>query len=194
MKRICVYCGSNSGDRPEYLAAATSLGEALAAQNLELVYGGASVGLMGAIADTVLQHGGKVIGIIPHHLKNEVAHHHLSELHVVDNMHQRKKMMLDYSDGMIAMPGGFGTLEEIFEAVTWGQLRLHSKPCGLLNICGYYDKLLEFLAHAATEKFIRQEHLALLPVSRRSAGAAGKIPAFFSFQRGEMALITSRYS
>lgn len=165
MKRICVYCGSNSGERPEYLSAATALGEALAAQNLELVYGGASVGLMGAIADTVLNRGGKVIGIIPHHLKNEVAHLHLSELHVVDNMHQRKKMMLDYSDGMIAMPGGFGTLEEIFEAVTWGQLRLHSKPCGLLNICGYYDKLLEFLAHAAEERFIRPEHLTLLPVS-----------------------------
>ncbi len=166
MKRICVYCGSNAGGREEYLAAAVKLGEALAAQNLELIYGGASVGLMGAIADTVLEHGGRVIGIIPHHLKNEVAHHHLSELHVVDNMHQRKKMMLDLADGMIAMPGGFGTLEEIFEAVTWGQLRLHVKPCGLLNICGYYDSLIAFLKHAVAEKFIRAEHLALLPVSQ----------------------------
>ncbi|MDD3119452.1 MAG: TIGR00730 family Rossman fold protein [Victivallales bacterium] len=165
MKRICVYCGSNSGCRPDYLAAAGQLGKTLAEEKLELVYGGASIGLMGAVADAALQAGGKVIGIIPHHLKNEVAHRRLTELHVVDNMHQRKKMMLDYADGMIALPGGFGTLEEIFEAVTWGQLRLHRKPCGLLNVAGYYDQLLAFLAHAAAEKFIRREYLALLPAA-----------------------------
>jgi len=182
MKRICVYCGSNSGNQGEYLASAVKLGETLVGQNLELVYGGASVGLMGTIADTVLKHGGKVIGIIPHHLKNEVAHRHLSELHVVDNMHQRKKMMLDYSDGMIAMPGGFGTLEEIFEAVTWGQLRLHRKPCGLLNTCGYYNHLLAFLRHAVKEQFIRQEHLSLLP---SSDDPAELLEIFRQFQPGQ---------
>ena len=178
MKRICVYCGSNSGSGSDYLAAAVKLGEELAARNLELVYGGASVGLMGALADTVLRKGGKVIGIIPHHLKNEVAHGHLTELHVVDNMHQRKKMMLDLSDAMIAMPGGFGTLEEIFEAVTWGQLRLHLKPCGLLNVRGYYDHLLAFLDHASGEGFIRPEHLALLPSSDDPAELLDKFRNF----------------
>ena len=178
MKRICVYCGSSSGGRPEYLAAAVKLGETLVAQQLELVYGGASIGLMGAIADTVLQAGGRVIGIIPHHLKNEVAHCHLTELHVVENMHERKKMMLDYADGMIAMPGGFGTLEEIFEAVTWGQLRLHGKPCGLLNVAGYYDNLLVFLRHAVEEKFIRGEYLELLLAAEDPAALLEKFRQF----------------
>ena len=158
IKRICVYCGSNPGSRAEYRAAAAQLGQTILRHGLELVYGGAAVGLMGAIADTVMQGGGKVTGIIPHHLKNEVAHHGLTDLYEVGSMHERKQMMIDLSDAMIAMPGGFGTFEEIFEAVTWGQLHLHEKPCGLLNVCGYYDRLLEFLDHTVAEGFIRREH------------------------------------
>jgi len=169
LKRICVYCGSNPGGRPEYRAAAVALGQALVERGIELVYGGASVGLMGAIADTVIAGGGKVIGVIPHHLKNEVAHLGLTELHEVETMHERKKLMIDLSDGMIAMPGGFGTFEEIFEAVTWGQLRLHHKPCGLLNVCGYYDQLIGFLNHAVAERFIRQEHRDGLPAAAEPA-------------------------
>lgn len=158
LKRICVYCGSNPGSRPEYRAAAVQLGETILRHDLELVYGGAAIGLMGILADTVIHGGGKVIGVIPACLKNEVAHHGLTELHEVSGMHERKKMMLDLADAMIAMPGGYGTFEEIFEAVTWGQLRLHEKPCGLLNTSNYYDQLLAFLDHAVTEQFLRQEH------------------------------------
>jgi len=165
LKRICVYCGSNPGARPEYRAAAVALGTTILDRGLELVYGGASVGLMGVIADTVIGGGGKVIGVIPHRLKPEVAHLGLTELHEVGSMHERKKMMLDLADGMIAMPGGFGTFEEIFEAVTWGQLRLHHKPCGMLNSCGYFDLLLAFLDHAVDERFIRREHRANLLAS-----------------------------
>ncbi|MBN2641896.1 MAG: TIGR00730 family Rossman fold protein [Victivallales bacterium] len=158
MKRICVYCGSSPGNNELYLQTAEELGQVLALNNVGLVYGGASVGLMGRIADSVMKHGGEVIGIIPGHLKKEVAHYGLTSLHEVNTMHERKKMMMDLSDAMIAMPGGLGTMEEIFEAATWSQLQLHTKPCGLLNVNGYYDKLLEFIDHAVNEGFILPRH------------------------------------
>ena len=156
MKRICVYCGSNPGARPVYADAARHLAEVLYEQGLELVYGGAAKGIMGVIADRMLALGGKVHGVIPEFLQaKEIAHTELSELHVVASMHERKSLMAELSDGFIALPGGFGTLEEIVEIVTWGQLRMHAKPCGLLNIDGYFDALLQFLGHAEAEGFLR---------------------------------------
>lgn len=165
MKKICIYCGSNPGNSDQYAAAAKKLAEIMVERNIELVYGGASVGLMGVIADTVLSGGGRVTGIIPEHLKVEVAHNSLSELMVVDSMHSRKAQMLEMSDAMIALPGGLGTLDEIFEALSWRQLSLHHKPCGILNVNGYYDSLIAFLDHAVATGFIRQEHRDILQVS-----------------------------
>ncbi len=158
MKRVCVNCGSSPGARPEYIGAAKNLGKTLAESGIDLVYGGAEVGLMGAVADAVLEGGGSVIGVIPKFLDDRVGHAHLSELHVVENMHQRKEKMVRLSDGFIAAPGGMGTLEEIFEALTWAQLGLHGKPCGFLNVEGYYDHLLGFLDHAMDQRFIKQVH------------------------------------
>src|SRR3954453_6200666 len=163
IKRVCVYCGSNFGSRPEYVAAAQRLGSALARRSLELVYGGGRVGLMGTIADAVLAEQGKVIGVIPEALlAKEVGHQGLKDLRVVGSMHERKALMVELSDAFIAMPGGFGTLEEFCEVLTWAQLGLHPKPCGLLNVLGYYDPLLAFFGHAAAERFVRPEHRALV--------------------------------
>ena len=163
MKRICVYCGSSIGKRTEYAAAAKALGEALVARNIGLVYGGASVGIMGLIADTVLSLGGEVIGVIPQAIADkEIAHTGLSKLEVVANMHERKAMMAEYSDGFIALPGGMGTLEELFEVLTWGQLGFHTKPCGLLNVEGYYDHLIAFLEHAVDQEYLKDQHLGML--------------------------------
>jgi len=163
MRRICVYCGSNSGLRSVYASAARELAEVLVRHELELVYGGADKGIMGILADAVLELGGKVHGVIPKLLmEKEIAHEGLTELHVVSSMHERKSMMAALSDGFIAMPGGFGTLEEIIEIITWGQLRFHDKPCGLLNTDGYYDYLLAHLDHAATEGFLRNENRNML--------------------------------
>jgi uncharacterized protein (TIGR00730 family) len=163
MKRICVYCGSSIGKRPEYAAAAKALGEALVARNIGLVYGGASVGIMGLIADAVLSLGGEVIGVIPQAIADkEIAHTGLSKLEVVANMHERKARMADYSDGFIALPGGMGTLEELFEVLTWGQLGFHTKPCGLLNVEGYYDHLTAFLEHAVDQEYLKGKHLGML--------------------------------
>ena len=171
MRRICVYCGSNTGKRPEYAAAARDLADVLVRHDLELVYGGADKGIMGVIADAVLEQGGKVHGVIPQMLcDKEIAHRGLTELHVVASMHARKTMMAALSDGFIAMPGGFGTLEEIIEMVTWGQLRFHDKPCGLLNTDGYFDRLLEDLDHAAGEGFLRAENRTMLLSDRDPAG------------------------
>ena len=165
MKRICVYCGSSPGNRPEYAAAARDLAGVLVRHELELVYGGADKGLMGVIADTVLEQGGKVHGVIPQMLiEKEIAHPGLTDLHVVASMHERKTMMAALSDGFIAMPGGFGTLEEIIEIVTWGQLRFHNKPCGLLNTDGYFDQLVGSLEHATAEGFLRVENRDMLLV------------------------------
>ncbi len=157
MKRICVYCGSSSGRQPAYLAAAEALGNALVERGLGLVYGGAQIGTMGRIADTVLAGGGEVFGVIPKALADrEIFHTGLTKLDIVTSMHERKALMAQYSDGFIALPGGLGTIEEIFEVLTWAQLGFHQKPCGLLNIQGYYDHLSAFLNHSVTEGFVNQ--------------------------------------
>jgi len=160
MKRICVFCGSSDGARPIYKKNCNTLAEAMVNRNIDLVYGGASIGLMGAIADAVLAHGGKVIGVIPEHLQNyEISHAGLTELLVVPDMHQRKANMAELSDGFIALPGGIGTLEELIEIATWQQLCLHQKPTGLLNIDHYYDSLIDFLSHSVQEQFLKEQHL-----------------------------------
>lgn len=165
MKRICVYCGSSGGRHSDYAAAATALGQLLAQNGIGLVYGGAAIGIMGVIADAVLAGGGSVSGVIPQALKDkEIAHEGLTELHVVESMHERKSLMAVLSDGFIAMPGGYGTLEEIVETLTWGQLQFHNKPCGLLNVNGYFDHLLAFLQHAEAQGFIKSGHREMLLV------------------------------
>ena len=165
MKRVCVYCGSSPGIKPAYADAARELAGVLVRHELELVYGGSDKGLMGVIADAVLEQGGRVHGVIPQMLmEKEIAHQGLSELHIVASMHERKTMMAALSDGFIAMPGGFGTLEEIIEIVTWGQLRFHNKPCGLLNTNGYFDQLVGYFRHANAEGFLREENRAMLLV------------------------------
>ena len=166
MKSVCVYCGSSPGNRPEYAEGAHLLGRTLAERGLALVYGGGKVGLMGTVADAVLEHGGTVIGIIPEALmQKEVGHRGLTELHVVRNMHERKQMMADRADAFIAMPGGVGTFEELFETFTWLQLGYHDKPVGLLNVGGFYDGMLGFLGHAVREGFLKQVHADLLHVA-----------------------------
>ncbi|MGI9249208.1 MAG: TIGR00730 family Rossman fold protein [Woeseiaceae bacterium] len=171
MRRICVYCGSNTGARPQYAEAARDLGDVLVRHDLELVYGGADIGIMGIVADAVLERGGKVHGVIPKMLcDKEIAHQGLTELHVVSSMHERKTMMAALSDGFIAMPGGFGTLEEIIEIITWGQLRFHDKPCGLLNVGSYFDHLLSYLDHASAEGFLRRENRQMLLCDNDAAG------------------------
>jgi uncharacterized protein (TIGR00730 family) len=163
MQFICVYCGSNPGRVADYRNAARQLGYELADRNLGLVYGGASVGVMGAVADAVLERGGKAVGVIPHALATkEVSHHGLDELFVVDSMHQRKAKMAELSDGFIALPGGWGTIEEIFEMLTWAQLGFHEKPCGLLNVAGYYDQLFGFLENAIAEQFVKPEYRPMI--------------------------------
>ena len=163
MDRICVYCGSRPGRLPEYSDAARMLGHELAARKLGLVYGGASVGVMGAVADAILEKGGEAIGVIPFALATrEVAHSGLDDLFVVDSMHERKAKMAELSDGFIALPGGWGTIEEIFEMLTWAQLGFHQKPCGLLNIAGYYDHLFTFLEHAIDQRFVREEYRPMI--------------------------------
>ena len=162
-QRICVYCGSNSGSLPDYAQAARDLGAELARRGLTLVYGGGRVGLMGIIADAALSGGGEVIGVIPKALATkEVAHHGLSDLRVVGSMHERKALMVELADAFIALPGGFGTLEEFCEVLTWAQLGLHRKPHGLLNVAGFYDPLLAFFDHAVEKNFIRQIHRELI--------------------------------
>jgi uncharacterized protein (TIGR00730 family) len=163
MKRIAVYCGSNKGARPEYAAAAQELGALLAREKIELVYGGGCVGLMGMVAEGALRNGGHVIGVIPEKLViKEVVHEKLPDLRVVKTMHERKALIEELSDGFIALPGGYGTLEEFFEILTWGQLGWHQKPFGLLNVSGYYSGLIQFLDHTTTEGFIRPKHRELV--------------------------------
>jgi uncharacterized protein (TIGR00730 family) len=162
-KNICVYCGSNFGIRSSYRAAACTLAEEMVTRGITLIYGGGNVGLMGVLADSVLSAGGKVIGVIPQALVDkEVAHNGLSDLRIVASMHERKSQMADLADAFIALPGGLGTLEELCEVATWAQLGLHRKACGVLNVEGYYDKLLGMLDHAAEEKFIRPEHRKII--------------------------------
>jgi uncharacterized protein (TIGR00730 family) len=163
LKSICVYCGSNLGARSSYLQAAQKLGIEMAKRGITLVYGGGNVGLMGAIADSVLTAGGKVIGVIPQALvEKEIAHTQLSDLRIVGSMHERKSLMAELADAFIALPGGLGTLEEFCEVATWTQLGFHRKACGLLNIEGFYDGLLAFVDRAVEEKFIRSEHRAII--------------------------------
>lgn len=163
MKKICVYCGSSPGRRPEYLAATQALAAELVRRDIGLVYGGAGIGIMGAMADAVVALGGHVTGIIPEALANrEVVHSGLSELRVVNSMHERKALMEDVSDGFIALPGGLGTLEELFEILTWSQLGFHRKPCGLLNVAGYYDRLIEFLDHTVEEELVAEQYRKML--------------------------------
>lgn len=165
MKRICVFAGSNTGRTPEYSSVARALGRELVGRDLGLVFGGGNVGLMGVIADAVLEAGGHVTGIIPETLVvREQAHQGAQEMHVVSSMHERKAMMVDLSIGFIALPGGMGTLDETFEIITYNQLGIHHHPCGLLNVGGYYDNLVLFLRDSVDQGFVKQEHKALLVV------------------------------
>jgi uncharacterized protein (TIGR00730 family) len=164
--RFCVFCGSSIGRNPSFTNAAQVLATELARRGIEIVYGGGNVGLMGVVADAALAAGGRVTGVIPRGLvTRELAHTSLTDLHVVNSMHERKATMSELSDGFIALPGGFGTLEEFCEAVTWTQLGIHRKPCGLLNVSGYYDGLLAFLAHALQEEFVRPTHFEIVVAS-----------------------------
>lgn len=163
MRRLCVFCGSSTGNQPLYTDVAVRLADELARRGMGLVYGGGSVGLMGVLADAALARGVSVDGVIPRHLNDlEIGHKGLTKLHVVDSMHERKALMAELSDGFMALPGGVGTLEELFEVYTWGQLGLHTKPVGLLDVAGYYGPLIAFLDQAVTEGFIRSEHRKFL--------------------------------
>ena len=165
--RVCVFCGSSNGTKTEYLEAARRLGQLLASERVGLVYGGGKLGLMGEVANACMQAGGQVIGVIPKGLvEREMAHHGLTELHVVETMHQRKAMMADLAHAFITLPGGLGTLEELFEIWTWSQLGIHQKPLGLLNVEGYYDKMLSFLWHSQGEGFTKRDHLWSLLVDQ----------------------------
>ncbi len=162
MKSIVVFCGSSIGAEPSYKEGAVQLGKELARQNLTLVYGGSSVGIMGVVADTVLAEGGKVIGVLPKMLEErEIAHPHLTELIVVDSMHARKTKMAELADGFIALPGGPGTMEEFFEIFTWAQLGLHQKPCGILNVDHYYDLLISFFKHMNEQQFLHDQYMPM---------------------------------
>ena len=178
MKRVLVFCGSSPGSRPEYGQTAEALGRLCASRGVEVVYGGAHVGLMGALADATLGAGGKVIGVIPNRLvEAEIAHAGLTELHIVNTMHERKALMAELSDAVIALPGGTGTLDELFELFTWKQLGLHRKPIGLLDVSGYWQPLLGFLNHAVNERFLRVEYLDDLQVERGAAALLDRLAA-----------------
>ena len=178
MQRVLVFCGSSPGARPEYAAAAARLGHELAARGLGLVYGGASVGLMGGVADAALAAGGEVIGVIPQRLVDrEVAHAGLDDLRVVETMHQRKALMAQLADAVIAMPGGTGTLDELFELFTWSQLGMHAMAIGLLDVAGYWQPLLGFLDHAVDERFLRADHRDTLLVEAEPARLLDRLAA-----------------
>ncbi|KRT71413.1 MAG: hypothetical protein XU13_C0049G0014 [Candidatus Rokubacteria bacterium CSP1-6] len=165
MKRVCVFCGSRNGTRDQYVAAARRTGEALARRGIGLVYGGGGIGLMGVLADAAVSAGGDVIGVIPKALMaREVAHRGLPDLRVVASMHERKALMAELADAFVALPGGFGTLEEFCEALTWAQLGIHRKPCGLLNVEGFFDPLLSLFDHAVRERFVSPDHRSLVVV------------------------------
>ncbi|MDR5779843.1 TIGR00730 family Rossman fold protein [Caballeronia sp. LZ065] len=179
MKAVCVYCGSASGARPVYAEAAKAFGQALVKNDLALVYGGGRVGLMGLIADEVLAAGGRAVGVIPELLlAKEVGHTELTELHVVPDMHERKKMMADLSDAFVAMPGGVGTFEEFFEVYTWAQLGYHQKPVGLLDVNGYYDPLMAMLRHTVEEGFMRAPYLDIIQVAAAPDEMIAKLAAY----------------
>jgi uncharacterized protein (TIGR00730 family) len=179
IRRLAVFCGSNPGARPDYMAAASDFGRFLALRGIGIVYGGSSVGLMAALADAAVDALGEVIGVIPRMLvQREVANTALSDLRIVESMHQRKAMMAELADGFVALPGGVGTLEEFFEIWTWAQLGMHSKPCGLLNVAGYFDPLLEFLDGAVEEKFVRDVHRAMVIVESEPDALVARFEAY----------------
>ena len=176
MKSVCVFCGSSFGKRPAYREAASLLGQTLAEQDLTLVWGGGRVGLMGTVADAVLAAGGETVGVIPGFMvAKELAHPDSTELIEVDSMHTRKALMAERSDGFVALPGGFGTLDEMFEILTWAQLHIHGKPVGLLNVAAYFDPLLAWIHHAEQEGFIKPGHLALFHVADNPAEMLDKM-------------------
>ncbi|MCH1926959.1 TIGR00730 family Rossman fold protein [Shewanella sp. C32] len=171
MKSVCIFCGSANGNSTEYIDIAKQTGRLLADSNITLIYGGGRVGLMGAVADAALEHGGKVVGVMPRSLvEQEIAHDRLTELHVVDSMHQRKTLMAQLADGFITLPGGCGTMEELFEQWTWAQLGIHNKPCSLLNVAGYFDPLIDMIQKMTTSGFLRREYLEMLVIDISPAG------------------------
>ncbi|HXH03283.1 MAG TPA: TIGR00730 family Rossman fold protein [Candidatus Competibacteraceae bacterium] len=186
MKRICVYCGANTGHDPRYTAAARALGRTLAEHGLGLVYGGGRVGLMGVVADAALAAGGEVIGVIPELLmRKEVGHRDITELYEVATMHERKALMVELADAFIALPGGLGTLDELFEILTWGQLGLHGKPVGLLNVNGFFDGLKSYLDHAMGQGFIKPAHRAMLLEAEEPAALLERFAAYRAPQLGK---------
>lgn len=191
MKRVCVFCGSNVGSRTVYREAAVRMGTVLARRGIGMVFGGGSVGLMGAVADAALAAGGEVIGVIPRALvEKELAHRGVADLRVVASMHERKALMAELADAFVALPGGFGTLEEFCEVLTWAQLGIHRKPCGLLNVTGFFDSLLALFDHAVAEGFLRLQHRALIVVEKDperllDALAAWEPPAIEKWVRQE---------
>ncbi len=179
IKALGVYCGSSPGLLPEYKEAATGFGALLAREKISVVYGGGNVGLMGAVADGALKAGGKVIGVIPHAMvAKELAHRGVTEFYPVDTMHQRKQMMADLADGFVALPGGIGTMEEIFEMLTWNQLHIHGKPCAFLNVAGYYDALVHFLQHMVQQRFLKAAQLDAVIVDADPLSLLKKIRAY----------------
>jgi uncharacterized protein (TIGR00730 family) len=181
MKRITVFCGSNYGNNPAYAKAAEELAALMVQNNIGLVYGGGNIGLMGHIADEVMRLGGEAIGVIPRKLmEREVGHLGLTKIHIVETMHERKALMADLCDGFIAMPGGIGTLEEIIEVFTWLQLEYHHKPCALLNVDGYYDRLSEFLDFMVTSNFLNGQTRANMLIDKTAGGLLSQMQAFFT--------------
>lgn len=179
MRRVCVFCGSNPGTNPLFKSVTQELGRCIAKAKLELVYGGGHVGLMGIVADAVLEAGGKVIGVMPESLlAKEIGHRGLTELKVVKSMHERKALMAELSDGFIALPGGFGTMEEFCEIITWAQLGFHKKPCAILNIDGFYDQLLKFFDKATECNFIKEPHRNLVLVSTSPSELLQKLQGY----------------
>ena len=186
IKRICVFTGSRHGSNPQYAEAAQQLGRELVGRNYSLVYGGGNVGLMKVIAEAVLELGGHVTGVIPDSLvSKEVVHRGLSELRIVQSMHERKAMMAELSDGFIAMPGGIGTMEEFFEVLSWAQLGIHRKPCGLLNTGGYYNRLIEFLDHAVEHDFLKPKHRSLLVLANEPPDILSQFEVFIRTRGGD---------
>ena len=179
MERICVFCGASPGARPAYREATEELARLLVADGIGVVFGGGGVGLMGALADAVLAEGGEIIGVIPRSLvEREIAHRDVSDMRVVASMHERKALMAELADAFVALPGGIGTLEELFEVYTWAQLGLHRKPCALLNVEGYYDGIDEFLSHAVAERFLHEDTRALLMVEDHPAALLERLRSF----------------
>jgi uncharacterized protein (TIGR00730 family) len=179
MRSVCVFCGSSSGFHPAYAEAAKELGEILARRGLRLIYGGGNIGLMGVLADAVLAGGGEVIGVIPQALEaKELAHRGVTDLQIVGSMHERKQRMAAQADAFIAMPGGYGTLEEFCEVLTWSQLGLHQKPCGVLNVAGYFDPLLQLFDRAVAEGFLRSTHRAIVLVDTSCQSLLEQLAAF----------------